>query len=129
MIDIKLENFEREWADAEKLLADEETDASDRNLLQSKVVFGEDGIIRMVMPIPEGVSQKEIDESIASGELKLFGDNMMQYEEHSWKTEDGKVYFNTGIKGEILGEEINPWDEIKEEDGYLRFFTYHLVKE
>ncbi len=43
---------------------------------------------------------------------------------------DGKVKFNTGTKGEVLGEAIDPWAEITENvDGSIKFFTYTLVKD
>ncbi len=54
---------------------------------------------------------------------------LFEYEKYAYKTENGKVYFNTGIKAEALGETISPWDEVKEEDGMLRLFTYRLVRE
>ena len=38
-------------------------------------------------------------------------------------------FLNTGIKAEALGETISSWDEVKEEDGMLRLFTYRLVRE
>ena len=123
------EDFQRVWTDVETVLANPETDESDKRMLRSKVVFGEDGFIHMVMPIPEGISQQEVDEAVASGELKRFGDNLIEYEQYEWKEENGQTMFNTGIKGEVLGEKISPWDKIEEQDGFLRFFTYHLVKE
>lgn len=123
------EDFQRVWTDVETVLANPETDESDKRMLRSKVVFGEDGFIHMVMPIPEGISQQEVDEAVASGELKRFGNNLIEYEQYEWKEENGQTMFNTGIKGEVLGEKISPWDKIEEQDGFLRFFTYHLVKE
>ncbi len=123
------DNYEREWVSVESILADENTDPSDKRMLGSKVLFDVDGFIKMMMPVPEDIPQEEIDEALASGELELYGDNMMVYEKYPYKTEDGKLMFRTNVRGEILGEEIDPWAEIKEADGILEFFAYHLEKE
>ncbi len=122
------DNFEQVWKSAEEMLADENTDSSDKKLLGLIAVFDDDGFIKLMMPIPEDMPKEEIDEAIESGEAELYGDDMIVFEKHPYKVEDGKVMFDTGTRGEILGEAINPWTEIVEENGMIRFFTYHLVK-
>ena len=122
------ENFERVWKSVDELLADENTDPSDKKLYSMVIEFADDGFVKMMMPIPDGVSQEEIDEALSSGELELYGDNMMVFEKHPWKEENGKVKYDTGVKGEVFGESVDPWDEIREEDGMIRMLTYHLVR-
>ena len=123
------DNYEREWVSVDSILADENTDSSDRMMLSSKVLFDNDGFIRMMMPIPEDMPQEEMDEAIAEGELELYGDDMMVFEKYPYKTENGRIMFNTGVRGEIFGETVDPWTEINETDGILEFFAYHLAKE
>lgn len=122
------DQFERVWTDVPQLLDDPETDDSDKRLLSSFFDFRDDGIIAAVMPLPEGISQEEIDQAVAEGELELYGDGLMCYEKYPWKFEDGKISINTGAQGEILGEAISPWMEIPEDNGILTLFSYHLIK-
>ena len=122
------EDFERVWKSVDELLADENTDSSDKKLYSMLIEFSDDGFVKMMMPIPEGVSQEEIDEALSSGELELYGDNLMVFEKHPWKETDGKIKYDTGTKGTVFGEPIDPWDEVKEEDGMVRILTYHLVR-
>jgi hypothetical protein len=54
---------------------------------------------------------------------------MLGIERKEWKEQDGKVSFNTGTKGEVLGEAVDPWMEIPQaDDGSIKYVTYTLVK-
>ena len=113
----------------EDILADTSVDDSDKKMLACKFVFKDDGFVYTAMPIPEDMPKEAIDEYIASGEGFLV-DGLLGIERKEWKEEDGKVKFNTGTKGEVLGEAIDPWAEITENvDGSIKFFTYTLVKD
>ncbi len=122
------DNYEREWVSAEAMLADEEVDPSDKKLLSSSAVFDDDGFIKLMMPLPEEIPQEELKELLDSGEIEMYGDDMIVYEKHPYKLVDGKLMFDTGTKGEVLGEAIDPWAQIKEADGMLEFMSYHLAK-
>ena len=99
------ENFEPEWAPIEEILADEELEPEDKIMYSSFMDFTEDGRVLNLSPIPEDLSQEEIDEVVENGEYELY-DGYIKLAEYSWKTEDGKYYFvDTHIKGEILGDE------------------------
>ena len=71
------EDFERVWKSVDELLADESIDDSDKRLYSMMLEFSDDGFIRMMMAIPEGVPQDEIDAAVQSGELEIFENNMM----------------------------------------------------
>ncbi len=122
------DNYEREWVSAEAMLADEAVDPSDKKLLSSSAVFDDDGFIKLMMPLPEEIPQEELKELLDSGEIEMYGDDMIVYEKHPYKLVDGKLMFDTGTKGEVLGEAIDPWAQIKEADGMLEFMSYHLAK-
>lgn len=114
---------------AEDILADESIDSSDKKMLVSKFIFKDDGFVYTAFPITDDMPKEEIDEYIASGEAWLV-DGMLGIERKEWKEEDGKIKFNSGTKGEVMGEAIDPWMEITEnEDGSIKLFTYVLVKE
>lgn len=76
------------------------------------MVFKEDGTAETQMRLPEDITQEQIDAAIEEGTKILDGWAVISTEE--WKTKDGKNLYNTGREGEVLGEEVSPWVEIKE---------------
>ena len=117
-----------EWAKVEDILSKGEMDREMTMLMKTVVEFQEDGTIDFFCPLPEGVSQAEIDAAIAAGQLKL-KDGMMVMDQKHWKEEDGKILTDTGAKGEVLGEKVGPWVELKEIDGdRIEMMMYRLKK-
>lgn len=117
-----------EWTKVEDILSKGELDREMTMLMKTVVVFQEDGTIDFFCPLPGGVSQEEIDAAIAAGQLKL-KDGMMVMDQKHWKEEDGKILTDTGAKGEVLGEEVGPWEELKEVNGGLvEMMLYRLKK-
>ena len=117
-----------EWAKTEDLLARDPTD-KDMNLIgRMQIVFAEDGTITLLTPIPEGASQEEVDAAVKSGQITL-KDGMMLMGENHWKIEDGKNMADTGLEGEVMGEKVGPWEELKEVgDGMLQMTMYHISR-
>ena len=103
------------WEKVSDTLAKEDLESDDLLFLNTIVVFEEDGSMCMMSPLPEDVTQEEIDEAVAAGEIAL-KDGMMVTGENHWKVEDGKNMADTGGEGEVLGEKVGPWEEIKEID-------------
>ena len=123
------ENFKPEWASIEEILADEELEPEDKIMYSSFMEFTEDGIVLNLSPIPEDLSQEEIDEVVENCEYELY-EGYIKLAEYSWKTENGKYYFvDTHIKGEILGEEVSSWVELNIGDGVMDLTTLRLVKD
>ena len=75
-----------------------------------------------------GAARAFADEMVAAGEMELY-DGYLVYEKHPWKEEDGKVLFDSGMKGEVFGEAVSPWVEIKGSDDELFLFSYKLVRD
>lgn len=121
------ENFEQEWVPVETILADEDLDPQDKSMYSSVMDFTEDGRVLNLAPLPEGVSQEEIDEAVKAGQIELY-DGYMKLTEYNWKTENGKYYFDTHIKGEVLGEEVSSWMEIPIIDGKIEIMTFRIAK-
>ena len=65
------EKYQMEWVSIDTILANDELDKDMKMLLQTVVVFNEDGTIDFFCPLPEGVSQEEIDAALAAGQLRL----------------------------------------------------------
>jgi len=86
-------NFNQVWKDAAEIINDPELDDDDKQMARAIANFGDDGVLKLMMPLPEGVSQEEIDEAVAAGEIEVEGD-MMIAEKHPWKEEDGKILYD-----------------------------------
>ena len=116
------------WTDVEDVLKGEDVDRDMIMIANSIVEFGEDGRMLMLAPLPEGVSQDEIDQAVAAGKINV-KDGRMYFEEKHWKTEDGVNYTDTMPEGEVLGEKVGPWEKVTEfEDGTIVFLTYRLAR-
>lgn len=116
-----------EWTKVEDLLS-KGVDRETAMLLDTVVIFQEDGTIDFLCPLPDGVSQDEIDAALAAGQLKL-KDGMMMMDAKHWKEENGIILTDTGAKGEVLGEQVGPWVELKEVDGdKIEIMMYRLKK-
>lgn len=105
------------WTKVSDLLAREDADEEALMLAKTIFLFEENGSLTMLSPLPEDVSQEEIDEAVAAGEISLRDGQMVTGENH-WKLEDGKLFADTGAEGEVLGEKVGPWEEIKQVDDH-----------
>ncbi|MCR5652565.1 MAG: hypothetical protein K6F88_02065 [Ruminococcus sp.] len=121
------EEYNQVWKDAEEILNDPNLDEDEKQPAKAMVEFGDDGFVRMMMPLPEGISQEEIDAAVAEGEIEVQGD-MMVAEKYPWKEEDGKIFYDSGMEGEFVGEEVSPWVEIVETDNGIEMFTFKLIR-
>lgn len=116
------------WAKVSDLLAQEDFDKEMQMLVNAEVLFEEDGNLVFMSPIPEGVTQEEIDEAVAAGEISLRDGKMVSDQKH-WKVENGKNMADTGAEGEVLGEKVGPWEEIKELDDHtIQMMMFRLQK-
>jgi len=87
----------------------------------------EDGKFYSYTPIPEGVSQEEIDEAVAAGEIKV-EDGMLVTDAMDWEERDGEFWFNSGIEGEAFGEATDPWVKASNDDGTISFMTFKFMR-
>lgn len=84
------------------------------------VEFTDDGQVIEWSPLPKGVSQKEIDEALAAGEIKCVRDGFFSTNSRPWKYVKGAFYYDTQETRELFDKPVSPWDELKfDEDGYL----------
>jgi hypothetical protein len=117
-----------DWVKAEDYLAQDDLDREMAAMLKYQVLFEENGNFGFLMPIPEDLSQKEIDEALASGEFEL-KDGMILVDKHHWKVENGKNMADIGHEGEVMGEKVGPWEELKEVDAEtIEMMIYRLRK-
>ena len=83
------ENANRVWRSKEDVLADDSLDEDFKEAFLTKFAFEDDGFMRTIMPIPAEITQEEMDQALAEGEIELYGDGFMSVEKHPWKIEDG----------------------------------------
>lgn len=82
----------------------------------------EDGRLYMLMPLPEGVSQAEVDEAVAAGYIKLY-DGMITDDPKNWEERDGQLWLEVGT-----GMSEDGWVKLSDENGFLIFVTTRFVK-
>ena len=116
------------WRPAQEFLHDETLDDDLRSMASWKFLFGADGMLKVLAPLPAQVPQEAIDQAAAAGEIRLFDSRTIIAEEHPWKEETGKYYCDSGIEGEVLGEPVSPWMEIIETDGMIEWMSCRLVR-
>ena len=98
-------------------------------MYSSFMEFTEDGRVLNLSPIPEDLSQEELDEVVENCEYELY-EGYIKLAEYSWKTENGKYYFvDPHIKGEILGDEVPSCVELNIVDGVMDLTTLRIVKD
>ena len=59
-----------------------------RKMIRTRVKVCPDGLLYLMMPIPEGVPQEEVDAAIAAGEIKVM-DGMIYDNALNWEERDG----------------------------------------
>ena len=87
----------------------------------------EDGILYMLMPLPEGVSCEEVEEAVKAGIITLY-DGMMCERPMKWEERDGALWFDSGMTGEAFGEKTDSWVKATDEDGFFNFMTFRFKK-
>lgn len=109
----------------EEAVADE---LKERNLMiGTQLKICEDGKMYILMPIPAGATQEEIDAAVSSGAIKLM-DGMLMDKPRCWEERDGDFWYNSEIEGEVCGETADPWLKASDENGFINMFTTRFTK-
>ena len=86
-------------------------------LMQYRTEFAEDGMLNTLMFVPE-----EMREEAAKHGAVVREDGYAAIESTTWKEENGKLYYDTKIEGEVLGEKVDSFAESPvTEDGCLLY--------
>ena len=102
--------FEPLWRTNEDLLAAAEDDML-KMMADAMFEFKEDGALSILnkVNIPEGTPEEEIEAAIASGEVFKEDGALWMKHDLAWKEEGGELLVDSGERGEVFGEAINPW--------------------
>ena len=91
-------------------------------LMQCRTEFAEDGVLNTLMFVPEEMRQEAAKQGVEVRE-----DGYAAIESTVWKEENGKIYYDTKIEGEVLGEKVDSFAEIPvTEDGCL-LYSYGMI--
>ena len=99
-----------------------------REMIGTMIKICEDGKLYMLSPLPEGVSQEEVDKAVAAGVIKLV-DGAMADDPKSWELRDGEFWFDSGIEGEVYEEKVDSWVKPIDENGFFYFMNFRFIKE
>ena len=106
-------------SDAEAV-ADEKKER--QKMIGGQIAVSEDGKLYMLMPLPDGVSKKEVDQAVSAGVIKLY-DGMMTDDPKAWEERNGELWLEVGE-----GMSEDGWVNLSEDEGYLTFMTIRYVK-
>ena len=109
----------------EEAVADEMKERKQTAAMQLSVC--ENGLMYMLMPLPEGVTKEEVDAAVEAGEIILI-DGCMSQAPMKWEERDGAFWIDTGIEGEVLGEAADSWAGASDENGNINFMNFRFVK-
>lgn len=91
-------------------------------MMKYRTEFAEDGVLNTLMFVPE-----EMKEEAAKHGVVVRDDGYAVIESTEWKEENGKLYYDTKIEGEVLGEKVDSFSEIPvDEDGCL-LYSFGMV--
>lgn len=94
-------------------------------MMQYRTEFAEDGTLNTLMFVPE-----EMREEAAKHGAVVREDGYAAVESTVWKEENGKIYYDTEIEGEVLGEMVDSFAEIPvTEDGCLQYGLGMIILE
>ena len=105
-------------------LPEDETYTDYAQMARTLTEFLPDGRMDTLMPVPEEMLEQVQNEGM---EIR---DGFAVIKSDAWKEQDGKFFFDSEIEGEILGETVDPFMEIKVlPDGCLLYNMDVLVLE
>lgn len=104
----------------EEAVADEMKER--KQIVGGQLAVCEDGKLYMLMPLPEGVSQAEVDAAVAAGHIKLY-DGMITDEPKAWEERSGELWLEVGE-----GMSEDGWVKLSDDDGFLSVMTIRYAK-
>ena len=91
-------------------------------MMQYRTEFAEDGVLNTLMFVPEDKRGEAAKHGVVVRE-----DGYAAVERTVWKEENGKIYYDTKIDGEVFGEKVDSFAEIPvTEDGCL-LYSYGMI--
>lgn len=111
--------------------SDEETIQQRMVSFDQKIIFTEDKMVEICLPIPPNVSQAEIDAAVAEGAVKIVDGMMIMCasdpdDEMQWKEENGEFFTSEAMN--MVTNEMS-WGRLKViDDDTLEFALYLITR-
>lgn len=136
---LSLEGEDKKYISAEELLskpfpADMSPDyvahekASNLALTKTILKINEDGTLKALQAIPEGVTQAQIDEAVAAGEVTI-EDGLIVEKIYKWEERDGVLLYDTGMRNLEDDDPNSGWAKLTDDEGYVSFMFMRFVKD
>ncbi len=93
-----------------------------KQMVNGKLAICDDGKFYMLIPLPEGVSQEEVDAAVSAGHIKLY-DGMITDEPKTWEERNGELWLEVGP-----GMSEDGWVKLSGEDGLINFINIRYSK-
>jgi len=91
-----------------------------KQMIGSQIEICEDGKLYMLMPIPEGVSQEEVDAAVSSGAINL-RNGMLTESPINWEERDGELWIELGMSDD-------GFDKASDGDGFVFVVSSRYTK-
>lgn len=91
-----------------------------KQLVGGQLAICDDGKFYMLLPLPEGVSQEEVDAAAAAGHIKLY-DGMMTQDPFAWEERNGELWVKMD-----LGDD--GFVRLDDENGFVSIMTTRYAR-
>jgi len=105
----------------EEAVADEMKER--KQMIGGKIAITDDGKLYMLMPLPEGVSDEEVEEAVKAGHIKLY-DGMMTDEPKACEERDGELWLEVGE-----GMSEDGWVKLSDDGEFIDFMNIRYKKQ
>lgn len=98
-------------------------------IINSQLEICDDGMVYTLTPVPEGISQAEIDQAVAAGEISFRHGMMVLDPPKPWEDRNGELWVQAGTADFFDGQGERPnWEKCVIEDGILTFILVRYKK-
>ena len=110
------------WKDIDAYLAENDDDSA--FLAKSVLEFTDDGQMRTVFRFGE-----DMRAAVEAEEMEIIDGNWAVLEKKPYELREDGIYYDSGAKGMIFDEPIDPWQKLEvSDDGVLELFTFRYVR-
>lgn len=85
------------------------------------IEFTPDGLLNTLLPASGEIDKEEF------GDVVIRDDGYALIESTTWKEENGKFFFDSRMEGDIMGETIDPFIEIKVTDDGCLLYNFDML--
>ncbi len=116
------DTFDVIWQDVDAFLA--ANDDREMGFMAGSILeFTDDGIMRTLIPFGE-----DMREAVESEGMEIVNGSFAVLESKKYELRDDGYYYDSGMKGEVFGEAVDPWQKLQINDGVLEMMVLRYVR-